>query len=265
MATEPAPSTRLNRPPRIPRRAIVASIEPLSPHMRRITFTGPDLAEFPWSGPAAHIKLIPPAPGTNAAPIPEPDGPRPTTMRTYTPRRFDPATGTLTVDFVLHGAGPASTWAAHAAPGQQLTIMGPGRSYAVDPDAAWYVLACDQTALPAVETILEALPPTTPATVYIEADDAAEQRLLAGPAQTKAHWLTRTPTDAPGAQLELALANHAWPPTPGRVYIGCESNAMRRIRPQVIERSGLTGDRVVARGYWRLGIDNNPDHDYAED
>jgi NADPH-dependent ferric siderophore reductase len=233
--------------------------------MRRITFEGPDLATFPWSGPAAHIKLIPPDPGSNIAPVPEPDGPRPASMRTYTPRRFDPTAGTLTVDFVLHGEGPASSWAARAEPGQQLTIMGPGRSYAVDPDAAWYVLACDQTALPAVETILEALPATAAVTVFIEADDAAEERPLAGPANADVRWLVRSPDAGPGQPLEEALAHFTWPSGDGRIYVGCESNAMRRLRPMIVERSGQSGARVVTRGYWRVGINNNPDHDYAED
>ena len=32
-------------------------------------------------------------------------------VRTYTPRRFDAAAGTLEVQFLLHGDGPASAWA----------------------------------------------------------------------------------------------------------------------------------------------------------
>ena len=61
--------------------------------MRRVTFGGSDLATFVWSGPAAHIKIIFPEPGLglDTVAMPEPDGPRASTMRTYTPRRFDPA------------------------------------------------------------------------------------------------------------------------------------------------------------------------------
>jgi NADPH-dependent ferric siderophore reductase len=232
--------------------------------MRRITFEGADLATFAWSGPAAHIKLIPPEPGSDVAPVPTPDGSRPTTMRTYTPRRFDAQAQTLTVDFVLHGEGPAATWAAAAMPGQQLTIMGPGRGYALDADADWYVLACDQTALPAVETILDALPSMMPVTVFVEADAATETRPLAGAPAVDVRWLVRGADGGAGSALEAALASFAWPSGAGRVYVGCESNAMRRLRSLIIERSGLGSDRVVARGYWRVGVGNHPDHDYAE-
>ncbi len=36
-------------------------------------------------------------------------------FRTYTARRWDPVAGELTVDFVIHGVGPATTWAMTAA------------------------------------------------------------------------------------------------------------------------------------------------------
>jgi NADPH-dependent ferric siderophore reductase len=52
-------------------------------------------------------------------------GARPT-MREYTPRRIDLANLELDIDFVLHGDGPASTWAAQAAPGQ--TLASPGHA-----------------------------------------------------------------------------------------------------------------------------------------
>ena len=93
--------------------------------MVRVTFTGDDLAAFGWNGPAAHIKLIFPEDGQAEPPMPQPDGPRPTRIRTYTPRRFDPAVPELDVEFVLHGDGPASTWAAQAQAGQALVLGGP--------------------------------------------------------------------------------------------------------------------------------------------
>ena len=64
----------------------------------------------------------------------------------------------LEVDFVLHGDGPASSWAAQAQPGQALIMAGPGPNYLIDPGADWFLLAGDDAALPAIETILDALP-----------------------------------------------------------------------------------------------------------
>jgi NADPH-dependent ferric siderophore reductase len=104
--------------PRKPRYPVeVTGVHALTPRMVRVTFGGEALGAFEWNGPAAHIKLIFPA-ATDA------DAP---TMRTYTPRRFDARVPELDVDFVIHGEGPASTWAAQAAPGQRLTVRARGR------------------------------------------------------------------------------------------------------------------------------------------
>jgi NADPH-dependent ferric siderophore reductase len=235
--------------------------------MKRITFGGEDLATFAWSGPAAHIKIIFPEPGSGSdtVPIPDPDGPRPTTTRTYTPRRFDDAAKTLEVDFALHGPGPAATWAEQAKAGQQLVLMGPAQGYEVDAEAPWYVILGDDAAIPAVETILEALPSATRTTVLLEVVGADEARPLAGPAHTDVRWLVRGAGDAPGSALRAGLADVRWPDTAGSVYVGCESNAMRALRATILEASGLERSRVIARGYWRTGAVNHPDHDYDKD
>jgi NADPH-dependent ferric siderophore reductase len=235
--------------------------------MKRVTFGGDELATFVWSGPAAHIKIIFPEPGLgiDTVAIPDPDGPRPTTTRTYTPRRFDAAAQTLDVDFALHGPGPAASWAEQAKAGQQLVLMGPAPGYAIDTEAPWYVLLGDDAALPAIETILEALPPSTRTTVLLEVAAADEARPLAGPAQTDVRWLVRAGGAAPGSALRAGLADIRWPDAAGTVYVGCESNAMRALRATILETSGLDRSRVVARGYWRTGAVNHPDHDYDKD
>ncbi len=250
------------RPRPIPRRVRVARIEELSPAMRRLTFEGPDLATFAWSGPAAHVKLIFPDPTTGVIPEFSPER-RPATMRTYTPRRFDATTGPLQIDFVLHGIGVASTWVSHAQVGGELVLLGPAPGYEIDPRAAWYVLACDETALPAVETLLEALPRAMSVTVFAQVGDAREERPLPGPSATNVHWILR------GSDGEVALAaaleRFGWPEGNGRVYVGCEAGQMRRIRKDLVETAGFERTRITTRGYWRLGAANHPDRDYGDD
>ena len=71
-------------------------------------------------------------------------------MREYTPRRIDLVANELDIDFVLHGDGPASTWAAQAAPGQTLDIAGPRASMVVPDLFDSYLLIGDETAIPAI-------------------------------------------------------------------------------------------------------------------
>lgn len=112
------------------RELVVARVQDLSPHLRRITFTGDDLGSLQDQGPADHVKLFFPDPQTGELTLPQvgPDGLRASTSgtvisRDYTPRqlRHSPEGSELDIDFVLHGdSGPASYWAARAQEGDTL-------------------------------------------------------------------------------------------------------------------------------------------------
>ena len=259
------------RRPRYP--ATVKRVQRLTPRMVRVTFTSPELADFGWNGPAAHIKVIfvdpaqaaaaSSAPGSASAAAPEP--PRPT-MRTYTPRRFDRDARELDVDFVLHGEGPASTWATQAAAGQSLMIGGPGRNYVVDPSAEWFVLVGDDSAIPAMATILEHLPPTVRATAFVEVVDADDEQPFYSGSNATIRWLRRgADVKKAGALLEAAVRGFTFPPGAGRVYVACEADAVRRIRRHLLSERGMSRDHIVTRGYWKLGQTDHPDGDYAQD
>lgn len=265
LAASPAPQApaRKRRPPR---RVEVSRVEVLSPAMRRITLTGAELDGFRPVGPASYIKLIFPEPGQTEPVRPLPDGPRAVSMRTYTPLAVRPDTLEVDVDFVLHGEGPASTWAAQARVGQVLYLMGPGPGYLPDKACTEHLLLADDSALPAVETILAALPASARVRVLLEVINDAEQRPLYSAAQLNVTWLTRG-TDHRAAGQPLAAALKALAPVgpDTRVYLACESAAMRRIRQQLVDEMGLSRSQIVGRGYWKLDVVNHPDHDYGDD
>jgi NADPH-dependent ferric siderophore reductase len=252
-----------NRPRRQRLTATVQRVQQLTPRMVRIVFGGPALAGFNWNGPAAHIKLI------LGIDTPEVRAP----SRTYTPRHFDAATHELTVDFVLHGEGPASIWAAQAQVGQTVLIAGPGRSYAVDTEAQWLLIAGDEAAIPAVATILEALPNRLHTEVLLEVNDAADEFVL-GPQHShiSVRWLHRAQPlvghdGAARAGVELLNAIRAFrqPEGSGRIYVACEADAMRRIRQHLLVERALPREWVTTRGYWKQGATDYPDRDYGED
>ena len=144
----------------------VREVSRLTPKMVRIVVSGEALAGFISAAHDDHVKLFFPQPGQDkpVLPTPTPNGPvypegapRPA-ARDYTPRRYDAAANTLVVDFVLHGEGPATTWAAQARPGQFLGVGGPRGSFIVPDDFDWYLLAGDETAIPAIGRRLEELP-----------------------------------------------------------------------------------------------------------
>jgi NADPH-dependent ferric siderophore reductase len=237
---------------------------------------GDALEGFRIEAPTSHIKVFLPAPGQSAPVLPElgPDGlvrpqpqpqaqeqddaPRPV-VRTYTPRRFDEESGTLEVQFVLHGTGPASEWAERAAPGDKLAIGGPGGRFSLDPTVGRWWIAGDESAIPAVATLLEALPPDTEAEVHLEVAGKDDEIDLP---RTEVTWHHRRAPDAWGAELFEAAQAAAGE---ARIWVACEAAAMRRIRQHFLKDKGLKPSDLVTRGYWRLGEENHPDHDYGED
>ncbi|MEO7953321.1 MAG: siderophore-interacting protein [Polaromonas sp.] len=256
-------SPRKRRPPR---RVEVSRVQILSPAMRRITLRGAELEGFEVSTPASYMKLIFPEPGQTEPTRPLPDGPRATTMRTYTPLVVRPEVHEVDVDFVLHGEGPASNWAAQAQIGQVLFLMGPGPGYPLPQQASEHLLIGDDSALPAFETILAALPPAARVRVLIEVADAAEQRALQGPAQLEVQWIVRGPDNShAGRALEAALRRAGPPAGDARIYLACEAGAMRRVRKLLTDELGVERSRIVGRGYWKLGTVNHPDHDYGDE
>ncbi|MEM8862111.1 MAG: siderophore-interacting protein [Chloroflexota bacterium] len=261
MSTDNKPK-RKRRPMR---RVQVKSIEQLSPRMKRVTFSGEDLATFNWSGPASHVKLAFAGTGFDMPERPGPDDPRPP-MRTYTPRRFDAEAQELDIEFVLHGHGIASTWADQAEVGQWLMVAGPGPGYQINEEADWYLIAADDTAIPAVSTILERLPANSHATVILEVSDAAEERTLPANGNVDTHWLHRGENILEAdVKLEQAIRDFEMPSGTGQIYVGCEAGAMRNIRSYLLKERGLDRKMITTRGYWKIEAENHPDHDYGDD
>jgi len=232
--------------------------------MVRVTLAGPALRGLTIDAPAASVRVLLPEPGASELVLPEwqgneyrgPDGRRPT-IRTFTPRRLRAASDPdpeLDVDVVVHGQGAASTWADGARPGSPAAVSGPGRGYEVDPDARAYVLAGDETALPAIAQLLEVLPGTARVDVHVEvADPVARLDLPAHPGATVT-WHDLPPGAAPGTTLVDAVAAAA----PGfdpdvRVWGAGEAAAVQRLRRLLIDGHGIPRGATWLRGYWQRG------------
>ena len=237
---------QINRMRRETRRRLltVTNVERITPHMQRIHFASPDLHDFDSAGPDDHIKLFLPAPN-------EPDG---SCRRDYTPRRFDGAAGTLTIDFALHQAGPATAWALDAKPGDRLEIGGPRGSTLVADDFDWYLLIGDETALPAIGRRVETLRPGVPVTTLVLVDSLAERQSFETRADWASHWVARAGQELDdGALLAKALANLTPRTGDGYIWIAAEAQAARSIRALVTETWGHPPGWLKSSGYWVQG------------
>src|ERR1044072_8962134 len=162
----------------------VRRVRPLTPRMVRITVGGDELADFPAAGTDQNVMLYfydddveLPEPLTLEAARGMWSRVRPT-MRSYTISGHDPAAGEVDFDFVLHDAGPASAWAASAAPGDQLIFVGPSPNYTPNPDADWYLLAGDETAIPDIAATLRGLAAGKRVLLFIQGIDVTDDQAL---------------------------------------------------------------------------------------
>ena len=201
---------------------------------------------------------------TNCLNFGNPEKPHIAWQLTESVRGLAHAARTLEIQFLLHGTGPASEWAQRVKPGDKLAVAGPGGRFSLEPAADHWWLAADESAIPAVGTLLEALPETTAVDVHIEVDGPDDEVEFATPAKTTITWHRRRRPDAFGAELADA-ARAATIPDGARVWVACEAAAMRDIRRYLIAERHLPAASLVTRGYWRAGEQNHPDHDYGED
>jgi len=257
-------------PDRLPRRVRhelrfrkleVRTIQRVTPRLIRVTLGGEDLAGFTSLGFDDHAKIFFPDAKTGALTLPTagPDGPvwpeggRPT-MRDYTPRRHDPAAGTLELDFALHDAGPATEWAERAQPGDLLGVGGPRGSFIVPTDFDWHLLVGDDTALPAIARRLAELPDGARAVVLAEVDGEADQIAFETRAKLDLHWVHRRGADAgTGSWLLDALRGLSLPAGDFHAWVACESAAAKALRAHLVGERGANPKWVRASGYWRRG------------
>ncbi|WP_313271500.1 siderophore-interacting protein [Stenotrophomonas sp.] len=233
--------------------------ERLTPNMQRVVVGGGALEGFDSRSPDDHVKLF----FTNAEGefvLPEltehgpryPEGKQPSPARDYTPRFYDADAGELVLDFVLHGDGPATSWAANAKVGDALVVAGPRGSHVVADDFDCYVLIGDETALPAIARRLEELPEGAVAEVFIEIPEEGDRQPLESAAQVTVSWFERNGFDAASSTLlEDALVDFEQPDGDAHYWIATESKRARMMRKFVEGHLQVPKEWIRATGYWK--------------
>lgn len=206
-------------------------------------------------------------------------------LRTYSVRTFNPDTGELDIDFVLHTkpgqTGPASEWAASASEGDEIWVCGPTEDDGVGiefaPGAAQEAhLFGDETALPAIANILREWP-GIPGTIHIEVPYAQDQQILPAPNGVTVRFYPRGDL-RPGTLLadaaatltgstvpEFEVAGEVWE-TPtfsasgeslesaaadAYYWIAGEASFVTAMRRMLVREAEVPRASVSFMGYWR--------------
>lgn len=287
--------------------AEVLRLTPLSPSFLRVTFTGADLDEFADCGFDQRIKLALPLPGAGLDHLPAgpdwysrwrvlPDHRR-NPVRTYTVRAVRRHAREVDVDFVVHGdSGPFSRWANAASVGSRLAIVGPdarfpgnhgGADFRPPLDTRTFLLAGDETAVPAISAILERLPADSNGRVLLEVPRSSDVLAVAAPPRMQVRWLGRdgaphgsrlvpamkslgsvtlrqrfahwghvSKLPEPDVDTELLwdvpVTAHAT--TSGTyAWLAGEAGVIQTLRRHLLSELGVDRRSVAFMGYWRLG------------
>jgi len=219
------------------RHLAVARVDRLAPKMVRVVLRGDDLPGFTSLGFDDHVKLFFEA-----------------DMRDFTPRRYDADTGELWVDFYLHEAGPAASWASQVAVGQELDVGGPRGSSVISLEGIdAHVLVGDETALPAIGRRLEELPPRVRALVVLDTEVETSGYPLASAAQLEVVKVPAGDTVSRADRIIEALRNLRYPTGSCFTWVAAESQVARAIRRYLISERGIDKRWIKAAGYWRRG------------
>lgn len=246
----------MNRP--APRDLVVIKKGYVTPNMLRVTLGGDGMKDFPEDQASAYVKLIFPIEGDEKDRV---------LRRTYTVRhdRITDQGREIDIDFVMHGdgsdandhGGPASNWAVNCAPGDVITIGGPGPKKLVDPSADWFLIAGDMTALPAVSVNLEILPKHARGYTVIEVQSEADMQALEKPDNITIEWVINPHPGETNTALSDVVKKLPWGDGRASVWAACEFTSMKELRTYFREERGLGRDDFYISSYWKLGMNED--------
>ncbi|MGW3288869.1 siderophore-interacting protein [Streptomyces sp. NPDC001002] len=240
--------------------------ELLTPGFASVTLGGPALRDLVVAGGDQAVRLFFPREGQTALRMPTvsndawiaqllllPKSVRPW-VRNLTIRRVRPADDEIDIEFALHGDSPMASWARRAEPGDPAGIFDVGTMYRLPEHAEGQLLVGDETALPAILSILDGTPPSLPTDVYLEVATAADIRSLDVPAGVRVHWFSRDDEELrPGTSTLDALRDASLPSGRFYTWVAGESRLATTVRRHLVNDRGVPKRDISFFGYWRLG------------
>jgi ATP-binding cassette subfamily B protein IrtA len=209
---------------------------------RRVRFSSSTIFDGFDPGPTDYLRLW----------FPDPDDADREVQRGYTVIEPDAAAGTFAIDFVLHQPlGPASSWATTCAPGDTLlaTVYGTKPFAPPSPEPAGYLFVGDAASVPAINSMIAALPPTASIEVLLEWGD--EWELAIPVAEHPGATVRRLRRDLTGARVVAALADRDW--TDWYAWVAAERSTSKAVRAALKDVHGFPKTDCKVQAYWIHG------------
>ncbi|ALC30051.1 MULTISPECIES: siderophore-interacting protein [unclassified Streptomyces] len=244
----------------------VRRCQPVSPGFTAVTLGGPGIRHLVPGGPDQAVRLFFPREGQTEVRMPTasneawmaqvmlmPKSVRPW-VRNLTIRSLRPAEQELDIEFALHGDSPMTSWVRRVRPGDRAGIFDLGSMYRPPEHARGRLLVGDESALPAILSILDSDPSPPPTEVFVEVARAHDIRSLPVPPGVRVHWLSRDGEDLrPGVRALQAVGDTGLPEGLLYAWVAGESRLATSVRRHLVNDRGVPKRNVSFYGYWRLG------------
>ncbi|ADG98874.1 ABC transporter related protein [Segniliparus rotundus DSM 44985] len=219
--------------------ATVVANERVAPHCARVTMSSPTLFEDLLRAPAESPRFW----------FPDPEGGSGEFPRAYTLVRADAESGEFAIDVLLHKSpGPAARWASAAQPGASIAVtpFGSARFEIPEDLPAGFLLIGDAAAIPAMNSILAALPPEVPVEVYLERQSPDDEHIeLRDHPCRRVHWTDR----ADETSLAAAIEDRDW--SDWRAWACAEAGSLTHLRKRLREQFGFPKTEFQAHASWK--------------
>ncbi|WP_444928167.1 siderophore-interacting protein [Microbulbifer sp. TRSA002] len=224
---------------KVTRELVVIRRTQVTENMLRITLGGDDLKTLAPNQESAYIKFLFPQAGSE----------RPL-LRSYTIRHQRETE--IDIDFALHEhEGPALSWALKTQPGDTILTRGPGPKKMTNPEADWFLLLGDMTALPAISVNLAELPKDAKGYALIEISSEADIQELEHPENLQIQWIINPAPS--GEKLLEKLQALTWLDGQASVWAACEFDSMRTLRQFFKQERVIPKTHIYISSYWKIG------------
>ncbi|MGL5442855.1 MAG: ABC transporter ATP-binding protein/permease, partial [[Mycobacterium] stephanolepidis] len=221
--------------------ATVVDTSQVAPNCVRLTMSAPTLFEDLLHTPAEWLRFW----------FPDPEGGATEHQRAYTIVSTDVEAGEFAIDVVIHEpAGPACRWAGAAQPGMTIPVVAFGSARFEVPEdlPAGFLLIGDSASIPAINSILAALPADVDVEVYLERHSPDDELIpLTEHPRRVLHWVDR----ADETSLASAIEARDW--SNWYAWAGPEAGSLKHLRKRLKEQFRFPKADVHAAAYWTFG------------
>lgn len=262
------PSLKIRNPSyRTMIRAHVTRVTRLTPSFISITLHSEAMDDFDYLGFDQAVRLFLPRAGQKELRLPAATGNgwiakffltpasiRPH-VRNYTIRACRPEAKEVDIEFVTHEVhGQASTWAEHARPGDEVGLFPEGIQYLPTDHATTHLLVAEESAVPAVLSILDHAPDGFRAEVFCEVPTSEDVRCTPARNGVRVHWLPRNGSgEIPGRLALDTVRQSELPNSEVYCFLAGESGLPTGLRRHLVSERGIAKSSITFVGYWKHG------------